>query len=93
MNKNLNLAEILKNCHKGTKLYSLIFGEVEFERIDNSCGTIKYKTNTGRNFDVSYEGKFSQIMMENVHYSLQKTNVIGVSSKPLAIRISLTQRL
>lgn len=58
MNKNLNLAEILKNCHKGTKLYSLIFGEVEFERIDNSCGTIKYKTNTGRNFDASYEGKF-----------------------------------
>ena len=58
MNKNLNLAKILKNCHKGTKLYSLIFGEVEFERIDNSCGTIKYKTNTGRNFDVSYKGKF-----------------------------------
>ena len=58
MNKNLNLAEILKNCPKGTKLYSLIFGEVEFERIDNGCGTITYKTNSGRNFDVSYEGKF-----------------------------------
>lgn len=58
MNKNLNLVEILKNCPKGTKLYSLIFGEVEFERIDNGCGTITYKTNTGRNFDVSYEGKF-----------------------------------
>ena len=58
MNKNLNLAEILKNCPKGTKLYSLIFGEVEFERIDNGCGTIMYKTNTGRIFDVTYEGKF-----------------------------------
>ena len=58
MNKNLNLAEILKNCPKGTKLYSPIFGEVEFERIDNGCRTITYKTNSGRNFDVSYEGKF-----------------------------------
>lgn len=58
MNKNLNLAEILKNCPKGTKLYSPIFGEVEFERIDNGCGTIMYKTNTGRIFDVTYEGKF-----------------------------------
>ena len=58
MNKNLNLAEILKNCPKGTKLYSLIFGEVEFERINNGCGTITYKTKSGRNFDVSCEGKF-----------------------------------
>ena len=58
MNKNFNLAEILKNCPNGTKLYSLIFGEVEFECIDNNCGTIKYKTNSGRNFDVSCEGKF-----------------------------------
>ena len=58
MNKNLNLVEILKNCPKGTKLYSPIFGEVEFECVNNSCGTIMYKTNTGRIFDVTYEGKF-----------------------------------
>ena len=58
MNKNLNLAEILKNCPKGTKLYSPIFGEVEFECVNNSCGTIMYKTNTRRIFDVTYEGKF-----------------------------------
>ena len=30
MNENLNLVEILKDCPKGTKLYSTIFGEVEF---------------------------------------------------------------
>ena len=29
MNKNLNLAEILKDCPKGTKLYSTIYGDVE----------------------------------------------------------------
>ena len=30
MNENLNLIEILKDCPKGTKLYSTVFGEVEF---------------------------------------------------------------
>ena len=29
MNKNLNLVEILKDCPKGTKLYSTIHGDVE----------------------------------------------------------------
>lgn len=33
MNENLNLVEILKDCPKGTKLYSPIIGEVEFRRI------------------------------------------------------------
>ena len=33
MDKNLNLVEILKNCPRGTKLYSTIHGEVEFEQI------------------------------------------------------------
>lgn len=35
MNENLNLAEILKDCPKCTKLYSTIFGEVEFIECDN----------------------------------------------------------
>ena len=34
MNENLNLVEILKNCPKGTKLYSIIFGEVELDHIE-----------------------------------------------------------
>ena len=29
MNENLNLTEILKDCPKGTKLYSTIYGDVE----------------------------------------------------------------
>lgn len=36
MNENLNLVEILKNCPKGTKFYSPIVGEVEFQFIDVS---------------------------------------------------------
>ena len=34
MNENLNLVEILKDCPKGTKLYSIIFGEVKFDKIE-----------------------------------------------------------
>ena len=34
MNENLNLVEILKDCPKGTKLYTTVFGEVELDSID-----------------------------------------------------------
>ena len=33
MNENLNLVEILKDCHVGTKLYSPIYGDVEFFQV------------------------------------------------------------
>ncbi len=36
MNENINLCEILKDCPKGTKLYSPLFGEVEFFDIDEN---------------------------------------------------------
>lgn len=36
MNENLNLVEILKDCPRGTKLYSTVFGDVKFEEITNS---------------------------------------------------------
>lgn len=34
MNENINLCEILKDCPKGTKLYTPIIGEVMFQRIE-----------------------------------------------------------
>lgn len=34
MNENLNLVEILKDCPKGTKLYSSVFGSVELDHVD-----------------------------------------------------------
>ena len=34
MNEYIDLRKILKDCPKGTKLYSLVHGEVEFERIE-----------------------------------------------------------
>ena len=36
MNENLNLVEILKNCPKGTKLYSTIYGDVELIRVNQN---------------------------------------------------------
>ena len=38
MNENLNLVEILKDCPKGTELYSTIFGEVTFDKIEEDQG-------------------------------------------------------
>ena len=45
-NENLNLAEILKDCKKGTKLYSPLFGEVEFNCIYKN-GTIECENECG----------------------------------------------
>ena len=36
MNENLNLVEILKDCPRGTKLYSTVFGEVKFGFIEDN---------------------------------------------------------
>ena len=33
MNENLNLAEILKDCPEGTKLYSPVYGDVELVKV------------------------------------------------------------
>ena len=60
MNENLNLVEILKDCPKGTKLYSTIYGDVELVKVhlkDDECpieievgegGDITYVANDGR---------------------------------------------
>lgn len=57
MNERIDLLEILKDCPKGTKLYSILFGEVEFEGIHSGSRTVEYTTRTGRRFDVTREGK------------------------------------
>ena len=49
MNENLNLVEILKDCPKGTKLYSTVLGEVEFEGVTDSVNyPIIVKLNEGQ---------------------------------------------
>lgn len=43
----MNIAEILKNCPKGMKLYSPIFGEIEFAEIHNCTNEIVCRTSAG----------------------------------------------
>ena len=57
MDEQIDLLEILKDCPKGTKLYSILFGEVEFEGVHSGSRTVGYTTKTGRRFDVTREGK------------------------------------
>ena len=57
MNKKLNLVEILKDCPKGTKLYSTVFGEVEFEGINDIIGPIIVTTETGNAECFTADGK------------------------------------
>ena len=58
MNENIDLTKILKDCPKGTKFYSTIFGEVEFSGFYEDEG---YAITIKRNFDIAYitkDGKY-----------------------------------
>ena len=60
MNENLNLVEILKDCPKGTKLYSTIMGEVVLEKInDNKEYPIIVKTEDNFFYKFSVDGKIN----------------------------------
>ena len=50
MNENLNLVEILKDCPKGTKLYSTIFGDVNFQLIDEFSTSHPISVETDENY-------------------------------------------
>lgn len=57
MNENLNLVELLKDCPKGTKLYSTVFGEVEYVGIAKESGyPIIFRTSKNTTNAVTSEG-------------------------------------
>lgn len=61
MNENLNLVEILKDCPKGTKLYSTLFGDVELERVcknENNIFPIEVKRSVGAPATFLKDGRF-----------------------------------
>lgn len=62
---NINIAELLKDCPKGTKLYSTIFGEVELKEVkDNGRSVCIFVTNFYGQEEMFYpDGKY------NTHYS------------------------
>ena len=59
MNKNIDLTKILKNCPKGTKLYSTIYGVVEFDEIDEFDRTypISFKVDADSFSTVTSDGR------------------------------------
>lgn len=57
MNENLNLVEVLKDCPKGTKLYSTVYGDVEFEGINDIIGPIIVTTDAGNAECFTADGK------------------------------------
>lgn len=62
MNENIDLTKILKDCPKGTKFYSSIYGEVEFDSINiySVCPIVLHK-NGDFYPSVTKEGRCSAI--------------------------------
>lgn len=56
MNKRFNIADRLKNCPKGVKLYSPLCGEVEFDRLN--YGTIITRRGNGQELCFTSEGDY-----------------------------------
>ena len=54
MNENLNLAEILKDCPKGTKLYSTIYGDVELVKVYLKDNAYPIEIKIGKGGDITY---------------------------------------
>ena len=58
MNENIDLTKILKDCPTGTKLYSTIYGNVNFMRINtSSMYPVKFTIANGGTSCVALDGK------------------------------------
>ena len=58
MNENIDLTKILKNCPKGWKFYSTIFGKVKFNKIEERHKyPIVFTTIYGNKCETTAEGK------------------------------------
>lgn len=58
MNENIDLTKILKDCSKGTKLYSPVFGDVELKEINTSkVYSVNVKLTSGLIISFTKEGK------------------------------------
>ena len=67
MNNNVDLTKILKYCPKGTKLYSTIFGEVEFIECDDLYQIVVAKEN--KYYYFTSQGEF---YFERIKYHVEK---------------------
>ena len=58
MNENINLCQILKDCPKGTKLWSPVWGDITFETIDAIDDLVYILTHKGVYITLDRDGKF-----------------------------------
>lgn len=58
MNENLNLLEILQGCPKGTRFYSTIYGEVEFDGIEEAPYKVAFMTKRNTPITFTPRGKY-----------------------------------
>jgi len=74
--KELNLCEILKDCPKGTELYSPIFGKVEFDYLDyaNDLICVLYTNN-------DYEAKSAYFQMDGTYITSEYGEIMLFPSK------------
>ena len=62
MNENIDLTKILKDCPKGTKFYSTVYGEVIFNKINKGCEyPIAFLTSCNSNCDVTADGRHYEL--------------------------------
>lgn len=86
-----NIAEILKYCPKGTKLYSPICGDCILTNIDlEATYSIEVKLCSNNDNQLfTKEGLFLTQKIPNVYYSHLKTKEIGISSDFLLRKVIL----
>ena len=58
MNENLNLVEILKDCPQGTKLYSIIYGEVKLKYVERCTYPIVLENMKDSIVRLTQDGRF-----------------------------------
>lgn len=59
MNESIDLTKILKDCPKGWKFYSTLYGEVEFDKIKKESEyPIVIITKHGNNSDIKSDGRY-----------------------------------
>lgn len=69
MNENIDLTKILKDCPKGTKFYSSLFGEVEFNRISYRRIVVEYIDCLHRHVSFNKFGKYVIETLDITYFS------------------------
>ena len=79
MNENIDLTKILKDCPKGWKFYSSVFGNIEFE--ETSSNTIIFKVRSIEPTSLKVSSTFISIFSNGKYTTIDKAGCIVFPSK------------